>query len=276
METKIEKFIRLAKSTNAVASDVAKKELAKLGLDENGNPIGGAEKPSDKEPKKEKEPKKKSDKKKPSGRPSDIKLDAETITFKGKTYTLDDCQALFSAWKNKRKSQKESSEKSESKPITEKVLDKAETTIKQILNDKSAKKKIESDPKAAKKQLGSIELNLRRFLTSVEEFLGKKIPESKIKKIFTFFDEIELMENGGSLSYGDVYEGNLDEFANGGGVGDISWWEVKLKMPNGEIAYEDVMADNEEDAEYYGLLTDSADEGGEVISVRFKGIEKTK
>lgn len=280
MDKKVEDLIRLSKSTNAVAADIAKKKLADMGLDTSGNAIGGEEKkPVEKKVKEQKQkPKKeKSEKPKKAGRPADIKVSdkTDTITFKGKTYSLNDCEALFSAWKMKKKGAVKASEKSEARSTTEKVLDKAETTIKQIISDKGAKKKIKDNPKQAKRELVKVQKTMRAWLDAVEDFLGKKIPESKVKRVFALLEEIELMENGGSLSYGDVYEGNLDEFANGGEVGDISWWEVKLKMPNGEIVYEDVMADNEEDAEYYGLLTDSADEGGEVISVRFKGIEKT-
>jgi hypothetical protein len=67
------------------------------------------------------------------------------------------------------------------------------------------------------------------------------------------------------------------KFAKGGGVGDgdeeLHFWEVTLKMPNGEIVYESVIADSKEDAEYYGELTDSANEGAKVLSVKSMGKE---
>ena len=74
----------------------------------------------------------------------------------------------------------------------------------------------------------------------------------------------------------DVYKKEKLEFSKGGSMasgGDVKWWTVKLKMPNGETAYEDVIAEDKDDAEYYGELTDSAVEGGKVLSVKFKGIE---
>ena len=67
----------------------------------------------------------------------------------------------------------------------------------------------------------------------------------------------EKYEQGGSMASG----------------GEMKWWTVELKMPNGEIVYEDVIAEDKDDAEYYGELTDSADEGGKVLNVKFKGIE---
>lgn len=151
----------------------------------------------------------------------DVAVDKQTVTYKGKTYTLDECEDLFKAWNMKKKAARQATEKSEAKSVTDKVLDKAETTIKQVLTDKSAKKKIEQDPKTAKKELGQIEMNMRRFLQSVEKFLGKRIPESKVKRIFAFFDEIELMEMGGALSYADVYDGRSAEFRDGGSMENI-------------------------------------------------------
>ena len=67
-----------------------------------------------------------------------------------------------------------------------------------------------------------------------------------------------------------------NKYANGGGVEDeeLHYWEVSLKMPNGEIVYESVIADSKEDAEYYGELTDSANEGAKVLSVKSMGKEK--
>jgi hypothetical protein len=65
----------------------------------------------------------------------------------------------------------------------------------------------------------------------------------------------------------------IETMGTGGGVETIYYWEVKLKMPNGEIVYEDVIADSKEDARYYGELTDSAKEGGKVLTVKSKGIE---
>ena len=66
------------------------------------------------------------------------------------------------------------------------------------------------------------------------------------------------------------------KMAKGGGVEDeeLHYWEVSLKMPNGEIVYESVIADSKEDAEYYGELTDSANEGAKVLSVKSMGKEK--
>ena len=64
-------------------------------------------------------------------------------------------------------------------------------------------------------------------------------------------------------------------FAKGGKTDDdgLKWWTVKLKMPNGEVVYEDVIAEDKDAAEYYGELTDSAEEGGSVLNVEFKGTE---
>lgn len=221
MDKKVEDLIRLSKSTNAVAADIAKKKLADMGLDTSGNAIGGEEKkPVEKKVKEQKPKKEKSEKPKKAGRPADIKVSdkTDTITFKGKTYSLDDCEALFSAWKMKKKGAVKASEQSEARSTTEKVLDKAETTIKQIISDKGAKKKIKDNPKQAKRELVKVQKTMRAWLDAVEDFLGKKIPESKVKRVFSLLEEIELMENGGGLSYGDVYEGNLDEFAKGGGI----------------------------------------------------------
>jgi antirestriction protein len=223
MDKKVEDLIRLSKSTNAVAADIAKKKLADMGLDTSGNAIGGEEKkPVEKKVKEQKPKKEKSEKPKKAGRPADIKVSdkTDTITFKGKTYSLDDCEALFSAWKMKKKGAVKASEQSEARSTTEKVLDKAETTIKQIISDKGAKKKIKDNPKQAKRELVKVQKTMRAWLDAVEDFLGKKIPESKVKRVFSLLEEIELMENGGGLSYGDVYEGNLDEFAEGGEVND--------------------------------------------------------
>jgi len=225
MDAKIEKFVRLAKSTNAVAADVAKKELAKLGLDESGNPVGG-EKPK-KEPKAPKEPKprkemsaEKKEALKKSGKVSkiDVSEDKQFITYKGRRYSIEECDDLFKAWNMKKKAAVKSAEKSVSKPTTEKVLDKAETTIKQIVSDKNAKKKIQENPKQAKRELIKVQKTMRAWLDAVEEFLGKKIPESKVKKVFALLGEIELMEDGGALSYADVYEGRSAEFRDGGSM----------------------------------------------------------
>ena len=69
--------------------------------------------------------------------------------------------------------------------------------------------------------------------------------------------------------------GGMDDYyAKGGKTDDgLKWWTVKLKMPNGEIVYEDVIAEDKDAAEYYGELTDSAEEGGSVLNVKFKGTE---
>lgn len=215
MDVKVEKLVKLTKSTNAAASEIAKKSLAKMGLDENGKPIGSAKEPKKAQPK----PKPKSKKKpKENGRPADIKLETDTIIFKGKKYTLEDCEDLYKAWQMKKRGAAQASEKSESRSTTEKVLDKAETTIRQIVSDKSAKKKIKDNPKQAKRELVKVQKTMRAWLDAVEEFLGKRIPESKVKKVFSLLEEIELMEMGGGLTYADVYDGNLDEFAEGGGI----------------------------------------------------------
>lgn len=181
----------------------------------------------------------------------DVAVDKQTVTYKGKTYTLDECEDLFKAWNMKKKAARKATEKSESKSVTEKVLDKAETTIKQVLTDKAAKKKIQDDPKTAKKELGQIEMNMRRFLQSVEKFLGKRIPESKVKRIFAFFDEIELMEMGGALTYADVYEGRSAEFRDGGSMSDnfytIKVWETEEDRDMGESFIAETF-NNEEDA----------------------------
>jgi antirestriction protein len=150
----------------------------------------------------------------------DVSKDKASVTYKGKTYSIDECDDLFKAWNMKKKAAAKSSEKSESKPTTEKILDKSETTLKQVLADKSVKKKIKENPKQAKRELVKVEKTMRAFLDAVEEFLGKKIPESKVNKVFAFFKEIDLMEMGGALTYADVYEGNMAEFADGGVVGE--------------------------------------------------------
>lgn len=155
----------------------------------------------------------------------DVSKDKASVTYKGKTYSIDECDDLFKAWNMKKKAAAKSSEKSESKPTTEKILDKSETTLKQVLADKSVKKKIKENPKQAKRELVKVEKTMRAFLDAVEEFLGKKIPESKVNKVFAFFKEIDLMEMGGALTYADVYEGNMAEFAKGGKISikDIEW-----------------------------------------------------
>jgi hypothetical protein len=67
----------------------------------------------------------------------------------------------------------------------------------------------------------------------------------------------------------------MEKYADGGMMAnDVHWWEVKLKMPNGKIVYTDVVADNKEDAKYYGKMSDYGNEGGKVLSVKSKGMEK--
>jgi hypothetical protein len=232
MNEQVEKLVRLAGSTNAVAAEIAKKKLSEMGLDSSGNPLDKpkAEKKTEAKPESKPEKKKAAGKSKPAaktgekksaGRKPDVKIPegAETITFKGKTYTLDDCEALFNAWQMKKKGAAKASEESQAKSTVEKVVDKAETTISQILKDKAAKKKIENDPKAAKKELGQIEVAMRRFIQAVETFLGKRIPESKVRKIFAALDAAEIMEDGGAFAR--IYEGNEAEFAMGGGMDEM-------------------------------------------------------
>lgn len=238
MNEQVEKLVRLAGSTNAVAAEIAKKKLSEMGLDSSGNPLDKPKAEKKTEAKPESKPEKKAEskpaakktggKKAGAGRKPDVKIPegAETITFKGKTYTLDDCEALFNAWQMKKKGAAKASEESQAKSTVEKVVDKAETTISQILKDKAAKKKIENDPKAAKKELGQIEVAMRRFIQAVETFLGKRIPESKVRKIFAALDAAEIMEDGGAFAR--IYEGNEAEFAMGGGMGEKKWEFVVL------------------------------------------------
>jgi hypothetical protein len=106
--------------------------------------------------------------------------------------------------------------------------------------------------------------------------LGDKEDKGTKKQLFEAVSSIERLQR-------DYPENNYPKlinnpfYAKGGstyqGGGEIKWWTVELKMPNGEIVYEDVIAEDEDDAEYYGELTDSADEGGKVLSVKFKGTE---
>lgn len=249
MNEQVEKLVRLAGSTNAVAAEIAKKKLSEMGLDSSGNPLDKPKAEKKTEAKPESKPEKKAEskpaakktggKKAGAGRKPDVKIPegAETITFKGKTYTLDDCEALFKAWQMKKKGAAKASEESQAKSTVEKVVDKAETTISQILKDKAAKKKIENDPKAAKKELGQIEVAMRRFIQAVETFLGKRIPESKVRKIFAALDAAEIMEDGGAFAR--IYEGNEAAFAMGGGMEDDEIKE-RLEYLRGELRAEKI------------------------------------
>lgn len=253
MTQEVEKLVGFAASTNASLSAMAKKKLAEMGFDSSGNPLekpkaekkteAKPEKKVEAEPKAKPEAKKRGGKKAGSGRKPDVKIPegAETITFKGKTYTLDDCEALFNAWQMKKKGAAKASEESQAKSTVEKVVDKAETTITQILKDKSAKKKIQNDPKAAKKELGAIEVAMRRFIQAVENFLGKRIPESKVRKIFAALDAAEIMEDGGAFAR--IYEGNEAAFAMGGGMEGYGVVDWKITPPNN--ATEEDMVDME-------------------------------
>lgn len=220
MDNNVSKLVDILKnSTNATAKEMAKKKLAGLGLDENGNPIEQPKEEPKEEPKAKakKEKKPKSDKKGVFGGVPKMQVsdDKQYITYKGKKYSIEECEDLFKAWNMKKKAAAKAVEKSESKSTTEKVLDKAETTIKQIVSDKAAKKKIKENPKQAKRELVKVQKTMRAWLDAVEEFLGKKIPESKIKRVFSLLEEIELMEDGGALTYDGVYDSNMDEFADG-------------------------------------------------------------
>ena len=134
----------------------------------------------------------------------------DKITYKGKDYTLADCQDLFNAFKTKIKKEKKSSKESSARSTAEKIIDKAQTTIKQILSDKGAKKKIKENPTVAKRELKSVETKFRAFIEAIEKFLGKKMSKSQVDGIFSIIHKKQL-EHGGHVMG--------QEFGNGGGIG---------------------------------------------------------
>lgn len=135
----------------------------------------------------------------------------DKITYKGKDYTLADCQDLFNAFKTKIKKEKKSSKESSARSTAEKIIDKAQTTIKQILSDKGAKKKIKENPTVAKRELKSVETKFRAFIEAIEKFLGKKMSKTQVDGIFSIIHKKQL-ENGGHVMG--------QEFGRGGGVGE--------------------------------------------------------
>lgn len=151
--------------------------------------------------------------------------------------------------------------------VEEKVKEKTKTIVKRVVIDTSA-------------LLTSIATSLGKFdKDSQKEFLIKL--RSDIDKLLSKYSAGGLTDGGVQVM--NIQQSNLSsssvnpsQFAKGGGVGDeeLHYWEVSLKMPNGEIVYESVIADTKEDAEYYGELTDSANEGGKVLSVKSMGKEK--
>jgi hypothetical protein len=126
----------------------------------------------------------------------------DKITYKGKDYTLADCQDLFNAFKTKIKKEKKSSKESSARSTAEKIIDKAQTTIKQILSDKGAKKKIKENPTVAKRELKSVETKFRAFIEAIEKFLGKKMSKTQVDSIFSVIHKKELAEGGGVGEYG--------------------------------------------------------------------------
>ena len=114
-----------------------------------------------------------------------------TITIGGKkhTYTITECDQLFEAHMAKREASKKSTEKSEKRPLSEKLVDKQEVTLKQILADKSVKEKMESSPTATKKQLSRVESALNKFLEEVEDLLGRKIAQTQKNRLSKLFKD---------------------------------------------------------------------------------------
>jgi len=111
--------------------------------------------------------------------------------------------------------------------------------------------------------------------------LSKFIKENKTKSETARLEEedierIKKLKKGESERF--IINSRMIEvikMADGGMMAnDVHWWEVKLKMPNGKIVYTDVVADNKEDAKYYGKMSDYGNEGGKVLSVKSKGMEK--
>lgn len=149
--------------------------------------------------------KKSIDKKKGLVSKIDISETKDYVIYKKKKYTLDDCEALFNAWNEKREKASEASQKSVAKSTTDKILNKAEVAFKQILSDKNAKKKIKENPSQAKREILRIQKYMRAWIEAVEEFIGKKIGENKLKKLFSVLNEIDLMEDGGTFNYEDIF-----------------------------------------------------------------------
>jgi hypothetical protein len=120
--------------------------------------------------------------------------------------------------------------------------------------------------------------------TEIHQLKRKLVAQAKSKGISENFGqkEVRMLNDKYPMNYSVgqfdewVQNFDLDSYAKGGGVEDeeLHYWEVSLKMPNGEIVYESVIADSKEDAEYYGELTDSANEGAKVLSVKSMGKEK--
>jgi flavodoxin len=199
----------MATGDNKTIAEVAKKQLEAEGV-----PIKEKAAPKTKAAPKAKVEKKTKAKRKvrvKEEKPRKKVLEAtkDKITYKGKEYTLADCQDLFNAFKTKIKKEKKSSKESSARSTAEKIIDKAQTTIKQIMSDKGARKKMKENPTVAKRELKSVETKFRSFIEAIEKFLGKKMSKTQVDSIFSVIHKKELAHGGHVMG---------QEFGRGGGV----------------------------------------------------------
>ena len=201
LNTKLEKARKLLDDKDADIAELAKKGVPKLeakikGLEEELSKLDESPKKDALEDKLDKTKNsvkavKKTAEKKAKSKKHEEGVETVTITVGGKkkTYTLDQCDKLFEAHMAKKKANKESSEKSESRSLSEKIIDKQQVTIKQILSDKSVRKQLEESPSVTKKQIARVEQALDKFLGEVEELLGKKISQTQKAKLAKVFKD---------------------------------------------------------------------------------------
>lgn len=136
-----------------------------------------------------KEPKAKAPVKKEEPKQKAKKEPAEKVTIAGKTYTLEECEDALRIHNAKKRSNRESSEKSENKHIATKVSDKAEVIVKQVMSEDSVKRKIEKDPSTAKRQIKQLIKSIEALFTAIEALTGKKISKANREKITNILSE---------------------------------------------------------------------------------------
>lgn len=154
----IAKYRRLAGSTNATASEMAKKKLKEAGVSLTEGKSEPESKPKAKKEKPAKEPKKKKPK-------AEVKMD-------GKNIEEFDCDELIAKVKARREKAKKSGKKSKSKPVMEKVSSHITTAITTAIKNIPAED-LKDDPKGMASKIDTLIENAKKFTASFKAVLGE-------------------------------------------------------------------------------------------------------